>query len=240
MNIRALRPDEIELRVSQITANGFQLLPYKDARVDMALLDETFGIFGWKDYYKEIKGNLYCTISIWDDDKKQWIEKEDCGVESGTEKQKGEASDAFKRAATRVGIGRELYSKIFIFIKGGTKQVMNGKEPTLKNGKPIYKLENPYEKYRVAEIIVDEATRKITYLRIIDSKNESIFSYGIRGGVEQITKSQVVVIDGLAKSAKVDIAAMVEFYGVNTFNEMSQGQYNEAINTLNKRLKAKA
>lgn len=92
--IRCLKPEEIEIRVQQITEKGAQLLLYKDSRCDKRILDETFGIFGWKDKYEEIKGNLFCTISIWDEEKKQWIDKCDCGAETFSEKEKGEASDA--------------------------------------------------------------------------------------------------------------------------------------------------
>ena len=91
--IRCLKPEEIEIRVQQITEKGAQLLLYKDSRCDKRILDETFGIFGWKDRYEEIKGNLFCTISIYDDEKQQWIDKCDCGTESFSEKEKGEASD---------------------------------------------------------------------------------------------------------------------------------------------------
>ena len=93
--IRCLKAEEIEIRVAQILEKGVQLLLYKDSRCDKRILDETFGINGWKNKYEEIKGNLFCTISIWDDDKKQWIDKCDCGTESFSEKEKGEASDAF-------------------------------------------------------------------------------------------------------------------------------------------------
>lgn len=80
--IRSLRPEEIEIRVQQVTSKGAQLLLYKDSRCDKRILDETYGVTGWQNRYEEIKGNLFCTISIWDEDKKQWIDKCDCGVES--------------------------------------------------------------------------------------------------------------------------------------------------------------
>lgn len=95
--IRILKPNEIEVRVAQVTEKGVQLLLYKDSRCDKRILDETFGINGWKNRYEEIKGNLFCIISIWDDTKKHWIDKEDCGVESFSEKEKGEASDALTK-----------------------------------------------------------------------------------------------------------------------------------------------
>ena len=111
---RKLKAEEIDIRVGKVinTDNfkGAILLLYKNARVDMAILDETFGVFGWKRSHEVINGNLYCTISIYDNEKKEWISKQDCGVESFSDKEKGESSDSFKRAATCWGIGRELYA----------------------------------------------------------------------------------------------------------------------------------
>ncbi len=166
--IRCLRADEIEIRIAQVLEKGVQLLLYKDSRCDKRILDETFGIHGWKDRYEEIKGNLFCTISIWDDEEKQWIDKCDCGTESFSEKEKGEASDAFKRAGFNVGIGRELYTRIFYFANVPTRRKADGK----------YELVNKYEKFTVAEISTNEETEKIEKIKIINSNNEIVFSYG--------------------------------------------------------------
>lgn len=168
--IRALKANEIEVRVQQVTEKGAQLLVYKDSRCDKRILDETFGVFGWKNKYEEIKGNLYCTISIWDEDSKQWVDKCDCGVESFSEKEKGEASDAFKRAGFNVGIGRELYTRIFYFAT----------VPTVKNDKGKYDLKNKYEKFRVLEIETNEEQEKIEKIKIVDSKDNVVFSYGYK------------------------------------------------------------
>lgn len=168
--IRNLKAEEIEVRVAQVTQNGVQLLLYKDSRCDKRILDETFGINGWKNRYEEIKGNLFCTISIWDEEKKQWIDKCDCGVESFSEKEKGEASDAFKRAGFNVGIGRELYTRIFYFASVLTKD----------NGKGKYEMVNKYEKFTVAEITIDKEKEKITKIKIANSKGDIVFSYGYK------------------------------------------------------------
>ena len=109
-----------------MTQSGVILLLYKTARTDMDLLDETVGPENWTCDYREVKGNLYCRIGILcahDGEDgylpTEWVYKEDCGIESreddGNEK-KGEASDAFKRAGFRWGIGRELYTAPFTFI----------------------------------------------------------------------------------------------------------------------------
>ena len=112
---RLLRADEIDCRIAQIRENGLSLLLYKDARVDQNILDETVGEMNWQKSYS--RGNANCTVSIWDEVKKMWISKEDTGTESNTEKEKGLASDSFKRACFCWGIGRELYSAPPIWIK---------------------------------------------------------------------------------------------------------------------------
>lgn len=118
---RKLRADEIEIRVARCKANGVQLLLYKDARCDMNILDETVGCTNWQRYHT--RDNANCTVSIWDDDKQQWVSKEDTGSESFTEKEKGLASDSFKRACVNWGIGRELYSAPFIWVPSEKCQI---------------------------------------------------------------------------------------------------------------------
>lgn len=113
--IRELRADEIEVRVGVVRKNGISLLLYKDARCDMNILDETFGITGWKRHHELINGSLFCTVSI-KGENGEWISKQDVGVESYTEAVKGAASDSFKRACFNIGIGRELYTAPFIWI----------------------------------------------------------------------------------------------------------------------------
>lgn len=112
---RDLRADEIECRVAQAKQTGVSLLLYKDARCDQNILDETVGPMNWQRCHG--RDNANCTVSIWDDKKQQWISKEDTGTESNTEKEKGLASDSFKRACFNWGIGRELYTAPFIWIK---------------------------------------------------------------------------------------------------------------------------
>lgn len=119
---RRLRADEIEIRAAQVAKNAAgavyaSLLLYKDARVDQRLLDETYGSMNWQRSHTIIDGNLYCTVSVWDDNKGIWVSKQDVGTESNTEKEKGQASDSFKRACFNWGIGRELYTAPKIFIK---------------------------------------------------------------------------------------------------------------------------
>lgn len=111
---RDLKAEEIECRVAQATEKGVSLLLYKDARCDQNILDETVGPKNWQRHHT--RDNANCIVSIWDDEKLDWIEKEDTGTESNTEKEKGLASDSFKRACFNWGIGRELYTAPFIWV----------------------------------------------------------------------------------------------------------------------------
>lgn len=111
---RLLKAEEIDVRVATVKEQGASLLLYKDARCDMNILDETVGPYNWKREHK--RDNANCVVSLWDEDKKEWISKEDTGTESYTEKAKGLASDSFKRACFNWGIGRELYTAPFIWV----------------------------------------------------------------------------------------------------------------------------
>ena len=94
LKFRPLKESEIDVRVQSVTEKGCILLLYKDARCDMNILDETVGPMNWK--REHTRENANCIVSLWDEDKKQWISKEDTGTESNTEKEKGQASDSFK------------------------------------------------------------------------------------------------------------------------------------------------
>lgn len=124
LEFRKLTADEIECRIGMIKENGLSLLLYKDARVDMNILDETVGPMNWK--RQHTRDNQNCIVSVYDEDKKEWVNKEDVGTESNTEAQKGLASDSFKRACVNWGIGRELYTAPFIWVKAGDATIIQG------------------------------------------------------------------------------------------------------------------
>ena len=101
LEFRTLRADEIDVRVGSVGNGNATLLLYKDARCDMNILDETVGPMNWE--RKHLRENANCIVSIYDDDKKVWVSKEDTGTESNTEAEKGLASDSFKRACFNWG-----------------------------------------------------------------------------------------------------------------------------------------
>lgn len=177
--MRPLRADEIEVRIGTVTKNGVSFLLYKNARVDMAMLDETYGEYGWQRDHKELKGNIYCGIGVYDANKDEWVWKWDCGTESYTEKEKGEASDSFKRAGFCWGIGRELYTSPFIFFKAPTHPKKDGRG---------FELDDPYgfARLKVSDIRTEdrETKRVITYLEL-SMGDQPVWTW-----MEQKTKQQ--------------------------------------------------
>lgn len=173
MSIRLLRADEIECRVSVINERGLALLLFKDARVDQKLLDETFTPFGWKRSHQMIDGNLYCTVEIWDEEKQQWVAKQDVGTMSYSEKEKGQASDSFKRACFNWGIGRELYTAPFIWIPAGMTEIR-------KKGQGPEQKYYTDDRFRVHSISYD-CDRSIEALTIVNARNQSVYVMDKRG-----------------------------------------------------------
>lgn len=163
---RLLRADEIECRVQTCNEKGVSLLLYKDARCDMSILDETVGALQWQRDHKELKGNIYCGVGILYPELDEWIWKWDAGAESYTEKEKGEASDSFKRACVNWGIGRELYTSPFIWINAA-----DCKKLKETNGKW-----QCFDKFKVRSI--DYENGVISYLVIENGKHEVVFTYG--------------------------------------------------------------
>ncbi len=175
MAFRKLKNTEIQVRVAQVRKNTTLLLLYKDARCDMNILDETFGPSHWQDSYEEIKGNLYCKIGIWSENLNQWVWKGDCGIESkendGNEK-KGEASDAFKRAGFKWGIGRELYTAPELSV---ANDAIGGITEREYQGKKYYNLNNPWQTFSVKQIEYDK-DGNIWHLQIINDKGVVVWS----------------------------------------------------------------
>lgn len=236
MNIRLLKPNEIDVRVLTINEKGFSVLLYKDARVDMAILDEVFGIYGWQRKHEVINNNLFCTISIYDKDTQQWIDKQDVGTESYTEKEKGQASDSFKRAAVNVGIGRELYtapSFMWIAAVGDVKEV-KGKYTT-------------YTKLRVSEIGYNDL-REINQLVIVDDKDRERYRLGKSNTQPKmenkepstpksnLSENQIKRLYAIGKSRDVDKAAIDKSittqYKKNHASELTKQEYDDLCGRL--------
>ena len=167
LKFRDLLPDEIELRVGSTNDSGFQLLLYKNARVDMALLDEVVGVGNWQREHIILGNDIYCRLGIWNKELNQWIWKTDAGSSGTIEEEKSKASDSFKRAATNFGLGRCLYTAPFVWIV--TKD---------KNGK-LTGEDKKTCRYSVK--VIAYTNHKISQLVIINDKTKQVvFSYGYK------------------------------------------------------------
>lgn len=201
MKFRTLEANEIECRVATVKSTGVTLLLYKDARCDMNILDEEVGQMNWQRNHS--RENANCIVSIWDEAKKQWVSKEDTGTESYTEKEKGLASDSFKRACFNWGIGRELYTAPSIHIPpDNCKIVAKGAGYAC------------YDKFYVSEIGYDDR-RNISKLKIRNSNTKSIvFAYEFN----RASKEQIDRINFICKKHRVDLE---ELYSSNKLSEDS-------------------
>lgn len=160
--------NEIDFRVQSINKGGYAtILAYKDARVDMNRLDAVYGVGFWQKKYDLINGNLFCSVGIWNKELSQWVWLQDVGTESMTEKEKGQASDAFKRACFNLGIGRELYDYPIIQVK------LNENEFDKTTNKPTFN-------FKLKEWIwYSEFTDgKLTYLGAKDQNSVVRFQFG--------------------------------------------------------------
>lgn len=172
---RLLRAEEIDCRISMVKQNGLSLLLYKDARCDQNILDETVGPMNWQKSYS--RENANCTVSIWDKDKGMWISKEDTGTESNTEREKGLASDSFKRACFNWGIGRELYTAPFIWIDASQCKIVSK-----GNGFSCY------DRFSVSEIGYDDAER----INRLEIKKGAVVVYSLGSPVVKASKISAV------------------------------------------------
>lgn len=185
--IPLLTANDVECRIKKITNEGAVLLLYKTARVDMRILDEVYGSMNWQRHHEVINNNLFCTISVWDSEKSQWVNKQDVGTESNAEAEKGQASDAFKRAGFAWGIGRELYDAPFIWISGKVSK---------------------YDRFHVTDIQYDREKQAFTRLVIFDDKGKERYRLGTKTDRPQPTDDRrqkgIAAIVELVKKNKAE------------------------------------
>lgn len=230
--IRFLKAEEIECRVGTINEKGLSLLLFKDARVDQKILDETFTPFGWMRHHHTIDGNLYCTVSIWDKEKGQWVEKQDVGTMSYSEKEKGQASDSFKRACFNWGIGRELYTAPFIWIPASKVKLQIKDNRYYTN-----------ERFCVRTIEYN-TEREICSLSIVDSSHTTVFHMGQTGkqpaGQEaqkqnrNMESSQMAALQKELERTGIALKTVLDRYHLENVGQMTPEIYQNAISGLKK------
>lgn len=233
---RLLKANEIDCRVAQIEKNWCTLLLYKDARVDQNILDETVGQMNWQKRY--VRDNANCIVGIWDNEKQQWVEKEDTGTESFSEAEKGLASDSFKRACFNWGIGRELYTAPSIFIIPNKNMIPKGQENEFfeyKEGKYTTKT-----RFYVDIIGYDE-DRNINDLVIRDQKGNVRFEQLTDKTAKELSKEFdklcKLVDKNEEKDEKFDREEFYKYFKVSGNNQLNAKQRKLAIVLLEKRLK---
>ena len=232
MKFRRLNASEIDARVATLNEKGCSLLLYKDARVDQNILDETVGPENWQRAHEVVNGNLFCNVGIRvkrEDGYGEWVWKQDVGTESYTEKEKGQASDSFKRACFNWGIGRELYTAPFIWIKNGDVKIEE------KNGR-----NTTYDTFSVKSIGYDQ-DGNINKLEIYNNKSKKVvYTLGKSDSTPKtdeeiddadnqiITKVEATVLKNLCIQKGVSATS----YNGKKFEKLTAKEYAEAVKKL--------
>ena len=217
LRFRKLKANEIDVRIGTITYNkpkdkssgvkGASFLLYKDARVDMALLDEVVGPMNWQRTHEFKDGKLYCKVGIRytlpDGTLVDWVWKEDVGVESNTEAEKGQASDSFKRACFNWGIGRELYTAPFIYLKQS---------------------DFPNEDLTYLKLFVNEIEYKddeISKLVLVDSKGNLRYTYGCKEATKKpkVVKTETKVAESKPEEPTIRYATNEQIEYISSFGD---------------------
>ena len=234
-----LTKDDIEVRIGQMNNDKTKasLLLYKDSRTDADILDKVVGAGNWQKKFYVLQGVgigdnmrsiVVCSVGIYDEDKHEWIWKDDSGTESNVEQDKGVCSDAFKRASggSCWGIGRELYTAPTIWVK----------------------VQSKYDKFKVASITYNDK-REIKTLEISNENGEIVYSYGLGKKVaktsdltpknenEPISERNKKLLQDYVGRLTSDKYApffnwLFQNYGVNNVADLTQEQSQEVIGRL--------
>jgi len=206
LEFRELRADEIDCRIATVQDNGLSILLYKDARCDMNILDETVGPMNWK--REHTRENANCIVSIWDEGKRQWISKEDTGTESNTQKEKGLASDSFKRACFNWGIGRELYTAPYIWFNAGDANISNKKCS---------------DKFVCEKVSYDN--KKIVELVIRNTKTKKTFTFNAGKKTVFMSKKQLEEIRSESERTGVEMERVLLTVGRESEKDLTADDY---------------
>ncbi len=221
---RLLKASEIECRAGVISNKGLSLLLYKDARADQRILDETFGIFGWKRRHQSINGDLYCTVEIFDKETGMWVSKQDAGAAGRSEKEreKSLASDSFKRACFNWGIGRELYTAPFIWIPAERTEIQE------RGGKFCCN-----DRFSVATIAYNDE-RAISSLSITNSKYKVVYVMGADNSVNSLSSTQIASLKKELARTGVTADEVKARYKVGNIEDMPGDIYKKAMSALSR------
>ena len=226
--IRLLSADEIECRVAAVSEKGVSLLLYKDARVDQRILDETFGVFGWKRSHQCMDGNLYCTVEVYNEKTGEWVAKQDVGTNGQTEQEKSRASDSFKRACFNWGIGRELYTAPFIWIPAEKTNIGR------REGRFLCS-----DRFSVKSVTYN-ADREIDGLEITNGRGQTVYERKAAAAkpedskINTVSKARVESFESELKRTGVTTEAVRDRYGTGRPEQMSDELYGLVMEALAK------
>ena len=246
MEFRKLKASEIDVRIATVTEKGVSLLLYKDARCDMNILDESVGAENWQRNHELINGNLFCNVGIKTGG--QWVWKQDVGTESYTEKEKGQASDSFKRACFNWGIGRELYTAPFIWMGKDDVNIeeIKGKK-TCRDNFSVEVIE--YDGNAISKLIIlDEKTKKKYSWQLkngykkaeetttVQQEEEKIFNEQTQKELsEGATEAQKKAIKAICNKHKVRIDDLLAMNSISSIDDMTKGVATNMIMSLKKK-----
>lgn len=242
MEFRTLKANEIECRVGTLSEKGCSLLLYKDARVDMSLLDEVVGAENWQRNHELVNGNLFCNVGIKVNN--EWIWKQDVGTESATEAEKGQASDSFKRACVNWGIGRELYTAPFIWIEPNDAGIYKDDKGKLRCKNRFYVKSIEYDKNRIIKglAIANEKTNKLVYSMHFDDVMKPEAKAEAKPKTETKSEANKAVeyadlktrVLAYVNNNKVDAEALAKTYKVKSLQDMNTAQLTHYISFIEK------
>lgn len=224
MEFRLLRADEIDCRISIVNKWGVGLLLYKDARCDQNILDETVGVLNWQRHHT--RDNANCIVSIWDESKQQWIEKEDTGTESFTEKEKGLASDSFKRACFNFGIGRELYTAPNMFFPANKLKKLEPKG-TGFTCRDMFKVSSiEYDGRTISSVVIDDITsgERVKFGNAAARTTDQPRREPAQPERETIGMEKAMDLSNKCREAGVKQDTIVELYKVKSFKDLTNRQ----------------
>jgi hypothetical protein len=213
----------------------------------MRILDEVFGFDGWEREHQLIDGKLFCTVRVWSEKRNCWISKQDVGTESNTEKEKGQVSDAFKRACFNLGIGRELYTAPSIFIfprkdikyKNGGKEVDEFYEYKKINDKPVYTTKTRF----IVEIITYDENNAIKDLIIRDNKGNERFTQVSKELEQELNKIITQFKKAIERAEELDKDfernKLYEYFGKQVDSQLTYKEKQEAVELLKEKYKKK-
>ena len=234
LKFRKLNADEIDVRVAKVKktnkSSGVSLLLYKDARIDQNLLDETVGQYNWQRDHKELKGVIYCGIGIYNKDASQWVWKWDAGSESFSDKEKGEASDSFKRAGFNWGIGRELYTAPFIWV---TEVEIKDSGRKDNRGETIW---TTYDTFIVKEISYD-LSGNINDLVIVNKKTRKVvFSTKEKNVTKESSNENYATTEQIAEleTLVADLDVVAKYFKKDNINQLTKVEIQNIIDRKKK------